>query len=127
MADLMKHIIDKTNGLSYTLHGDYYYPDLTVPEEPKPIGKYGLMRKAYLEAHRPGLFNRLLLTGKLYEHLAEVDEQANEQLEQMIPKMALAEGVTEELKARDPIRWVGLMNYLKACAEESILSDLVYD
>lgn len=86
-----------------------------------------LSNKAYLEAHRPGLFNRLLLTGKLYEHLAEVDEQANEQLEQMIPKMALAEGVTEELKARDPIRWVGLMNNLKACAEESILSDLIYD
>ena len=87
----------------------------------------GIPRGLYGEAHRPSLFNRLLLTGKLYEHLAEVDEQANEQLEQMIPKMALAEGVTEELKARDPIRWVGLMNNLKACAEESILSDLVYD
>ncbi len=127
MADLMEHITDETNGLTYTLHGDYYFPDISSPQKSKPIGKYGLMRKASLEAHRPGLFNRLLLSGKLYDYLAEVDEQANEQLDQMIPKMALAEGVTEELKATDPIRWVGLMNNLKACAEESILSDLIYD
>ena len=127
MAELMKHITDETNGLTYTLHGDYYLPDLEIPKENRPIGKYGAMRLAFLEAHRPGLFTRLLLSGKLDAHLADVNEQANARLEAMLPKMAAAEGVTEEMKARDPMRWVGLMNNLKACIEESILAELVYE
>lgn len=127
MAELMKHITDETNGLTYTLHGDYYLPDLEIPKENRPIGKYGAMRLAFLEAHRPGLFTRLLLSGKLDAHLADVNEQANARLKAMLPKMAAAEGVNEELKARDPMRWVGLMNNLKACIEESILAELVYE
>lgn len=127
MAELMKHITDETNGLTYTLHGDYYLPDLEIPKENRPIGKYGAMRLAFLEAHRPGLFTRLLLSGKLDAHLADVNEQATARLKAMLPKMAAAEGVNEELKARDPMRWVGLMNNLKACIEESILAELVYE
>lgn len=127
MAELMKHITDETNGLTYTLHGDYYLPDLEIQKENRPIGKYGAMRLAFLEAHRPGLFTRLLLSGKLDAHLADVNEQATARLKAMLPKMAAAEGVNEELKARDPMRWVGLMNNLKACIEESILAELVYE
>lgn len=127
MAELMKHITDETNGLTYTLHGDYYLPDVEIPKETRPIGKYGAMRLAYLEAHRPGLFTRLLLSGKLDAHLADVNEQANARLESMLPRMAAAEGVNEELKANDPMKWVGLMNNLKACVEESILAELVYE
>ena len=127
MAELMKRIVDERNGLTYTLHGDYYFPDITLPEpETRPIGKYGLMRRDYLEKHRPIIFNQLVLTGKLYSHLADVNEQANARLSDMLPKMAAAEGVNEELKARDPMRWVGLMNNLKVCVEESILAELIY-
>lgn len=126
MAELMKHITDESNGLTYTLHGDYYLPELELPNESRPIGKYGMMRKEYLEKHRPGLYARLMLSGKLMSHLADTNEQANKRLASMLARMAAAEGVDEELKARDPMRWVGLMNNLKACAEECILAELVY-
>lgn len=127
MAGLAKHITDSTNGLTYTLHGDYYLPDIGVPSDSRPIGKYGCMRRAYLQEHRPILFNRLLLSGELYAHLADVNEQAIARLETMLPAMAAAEGVTEDLKAHDPLRWVGIMNNLRACAEEIVLSELIYE
>ena len=104
--------------LTYTRCGDYYIPDLKLSEQPEaPIGKYGRMRQRYLKEHRPGLYSSLILSEKLYPHLLEIDRAARERME--------AAGVTEELKARDPMRWVGLMNTLKAQAEEIILDELI--
>ena len=115
------------NSLTYTMNGDYQIPDLKLTEQPeKPLGKYGRMRKAYLKEHRPLIYNQLLLTEKLYPHLIEIDETAQSRLEQMMPKLTAAAGATEQLKASDPMRWVGLMNTLKAQAEEIVLTELIY-
>lgn len=96
-------------------------------EQPQaPLGKYGRMRKDYLKEHRPVLWNSLLLSEKLYPHLWEIDEAANNRLEQMMPELMKSAGVTEALKASDPMKWVGLMNTLKAQAEETILTELVF-
>ena len=114
------------NDLTYIQNGDYLIPDLKLTEQPqKPLGKYGRMRKTYLKEHRPILYNQLLMTEKLYPHLAEIDETANRRLEQMMPQLAEAAGATEELKARDPMQWVGLMNTCKAQAEEILLAELI--
>ena len=102
------------NSLTYTMNGDYQIPDLKLTEQPeKPLGKYGRMRKAYLKEHRPLIYNQLLLTEKLYPHLIEIDETAQSRLEQMMPQLAKDAGATEQLKASDPMRWVGLMNTCK--------------
>lgn len=114
------------NNLTYTRNGDYLIPDLSLSKQPeKPLDKYGRMRKAYLKEHRPLIYNQLLLTEKLYPHLLEIDETANSRLEQMMPRLAEAAGATEELKARDPMQWVGLMNTCKAQAEEILLAELI--
>ena len=114
------------NKLTYIQNGDYLIPDLKLTEQPqKPLGKYGRMRKTYLKEHRPILYNQLLMTEKLYPHLAEIDETANRRLEQMMPQLAEAAGATEQLKARDPMQWVGLMNTCKAQAEEILLAELI--
>ena len=113
--------------LTYTRCGDYYIPDLKLSEQPEaPIGKYGRMRQRYLKEHRPGLYSSLILSEKLYPHLLEIDRAARERMDAMLPRMMEAAGVTEELKARDPMRWVGLMNTLKAQAEEVIQSELIF-
>ncbi len=127
MKNLSKRIVDDKTGLSYTLHGDYYFPDLTIPAtDQKPMGRYGRMRLHYLREHCPGLYTRLLLSGKLYDHLAEIDETSREKMDRMIPQMAQAAGINEALKARDPMAWVGQMNALKHQAEEIILHELIY-
>ena len=114
------------NPMNYIQNGDYLIPDLKLSEQPeKPLGKYGRMRKTYLKEHRPILYNQLLMTEKLYPHLLEIDETANSRLEQMMPQLAEAAGATEELKARDPMAWVGLMNTCKAQAEEILLAELI--
>lgn len=113
--------------LTYSKNGDYYIPNLTLSQQSeKPLGKYGRMRKTYLQEHRPVLWNSLILSEKLYPHLWEIEETANQRLEQMMPKLMQAAGVTEELKAADSMKWVGLMNNLKAQAEETILAELIY-
>lgn len=113
--------------LTYTKNGDYLVPDLSLSQqEEQPLGKYGRMRKAYLKEHRPVLWSSLILSEQLYPHLREIDETANSRLEQMMPELMKAAGVTESLKASDPMKWVGLMNTLKAQAEEVILTELVY-
>ena len=115
------------NNLTYTRNGDYLIPNLTLSEQPsKPLGKYGRMRKAYLKAHRPILYNQLLMSEKLYPHLIEIEETAQQRLEQMMPQLAEASGATEQLKARDPMQWVGLMNSCKAQAEEILLAELIH-
>ena len=114
------------NSLTYTMNGDYQIPDLKLTEQPeKPLGKYGRMGKAYLKEHRPLIYNQLLLTEKLYPHLIEIDETANSRLEQMMPQLAKEAGATEELKARDPMKWVGLMNTCKVQAEEILMAELI--
>ena len=115
--------------LTYTKNGDYRIPDLKLSEEPesKPLGKYGMLRKTYLREHRPILWNQMILSETLFPHLREIDETANNRLEQMMPELMKSAGVTEDLKARDQMKWVGLMNSLKAQAEEIILSELVYN
>ena len=115
------------NGIHYTLHGDYYLPDLELPEKASaPLGRYGIMRKAYLEEHRPGLYERLLLSGKLYEHLVEIDTCCTERMERMLNRMAEAEGITEGLKATDQMAWIGRMNGIRQRAEEIVLEEIVY-
>ena len=113
--------------LNYRTSGDYLIPDLALTEqEQKPLGKYGRMRKKYLQEHRPVLWNQMILSETLYPHLREIDETVNRRLEQMLPALAKAAGATEELKASDPMTWVGLMNNCKAQAEETILSELIF-
>ncbi|MGN0385861.1 MAG: TnpV protein [Lachnospiraceae bacterium] len=116
------------NELTYTRSGDYWIPDLTLSQqETQPLGKYGRMRKAYLQEHRPVLWNSLILSEKLYPHLREIDEAAHHRLDTLIPQLIKAAGVTEYQKAADPLKWVGRMNALKAQAEEIIMSELIYD
>ena len=125
MSNLSKLIHDDKNGLDYTLHGDYYLPDLGV-EPGYPLGKYGMIRMQYLQEHRPALYNRLLLSGKLNDDLHQTDVQAQHLLDTMIPQMAKDAGVTEHLKKTDQLRWVGMMNTIKAQVEEIIWSEIVY-
>ena len=114
--------------LTYIRCGDYDIPNLKLSEQPETsIGKYGRMRKSYLKEHRPILYNQLLMSEKLYPHLLEIDETAQSRLEQMMPQLAKEAGVTEELKACDPMRWVGLMNTLKAQVEEILYSELILE
>lgn len=115
------------NELTYTRCGDYYIPDLKLSEQPEtPIGKYGRMRQRYLKEHRPGLYSSLILSEKLYPHLLEIDRAARERMDAMLPRMMEAAGVTEELKARDQLAWVGDMNSIRSRAEEIILSEMIF-
>ena len=115
------------NDSHYTLHGDYYLPDLGLPEKVSdPIGRYGRMRKSYLEKHRPGLYERLLLSGNLYEHLLETDRTCRERMSRIISQMAEAEGVDEQLKASNQLEWITRMNSIRQRAEEIVLAELVF-
>ena len=116
------------NNLTYTRCGDYKIPNLTLSKtENKPLGKYGRMRKKYLQEHRPVLWNCMILSEMLYPHLREIDETANARLEQIMPELMKRSGVTESLKASDPMKWTGLMNSLKTQAEEIVLAELTYN
>ena len=113
--------------LSYIKNGDYLIPNLSLSQQEKqPLGKYGRMRKQYLQEHRPVLWNTMILSEKLYPHLREVDQTANRRMEQMMEELKKSAGVTEKLKASDPMKWVGLMNNLQAQAEEVILRELIF-
>ena len=113
--------------ITYTRQGDYNLPNLLPPqEEPVPHGKYALLRKKFLKEHRRIAYTNLLTSGQLSSHLSEIEQTALSRLEQMVTQMAKAEGVTEELKERDPMKWVGLMNNLQNAAEEIILKELIY-
>ena len=113
--------------ITYSQCGDYLIPNLVLPEaEQQPIGKYGRMRKRYLRDHRPVLYSNLLLSGNLYEHLAEIDRACEDRLDLIIRQMKTQENVTEKLKADDQMAWVTAMNSIQNRAEEIILSELVY-
>lgn len=125
MNMLPSKIHDHNNDLDYMLVGDYYLPELK-PFEAPPLGKYGRMRLRYLKEHRSCTYTALLLSGKLYDDLHDADETAQRMLDQLIPQMANDADVTEEMKASDPMRWIGMMNMIKAQVEEIIFSKVIY-
>ncbi len=114
------------NGIDYILVGDYYIPDLKLPEENRPIGRYGRLHRDYLKEKHPVRYSSLILTGKLWAYLADLNEQAEERLDLIIEQMKIAEGVTEELKARNQLEWVGRMNNIRSRAEKIIKSEQIY-
>lgn len=118
---MKKQIYDEKNGLSYTLHGDYYLPDLELNDEEPVYGKYGIMRKQFLKEHRSAKYQYLVLTGKLTQHLDQVDKEVREKVEKLVEQMAEQWGVTEELKMQDQVEWVRRMNNIKNIAEESVM------
>ena len=123
---MKKHIYEESNRLSYTMHGDYYLPDLVVNEEEPTYGKYGMLRKQFLKVHRPARYQYLLMTGELTAHLKRVDQEARGRVESLMKQMTEKQGVTEQLKMQDQMKWAGLMNNIKACAEEIVLKEIIY-
>ena len=113
--------------LNYTEINGYLIPNLILPEtETRPIGKYGEMRRQFLREHRPNLFDLMLLEGTLHSHLADMDTEARQMVEDTINQMARQQGVDEALKRADPLTWAGRMNAIKNAAEEAVLPDLLY-
>ena len=126
MEELKNHIYDEHNGLRYTLVGDYYIPDLELPEETRPIGIWGRMHKDYLEQYHPAQYNDLILSGRLWTYLADLNEQAQERMNRLINQMKAAENITEELKAHGLMAWVGTMNNIRNRSEEIVRSEIIY-
>lgn len=116
------------SNLTYTMKGGYRLPDLLPPQEPEglTLGKYALLRRKFLKENRRVDYTNLLTSGKLNLHLMEVERTATERMERLTAEMAKAQGVTEELKARDQMEWVGRMNNIRASAEETVLAELIY-
>lgn len=124
---MKKHIYDDKSGLGYTLYGDYYLPDLELPEnEEAHYGKYGILRKTYLKEHRKPYYQMLMLQGKLNKHLNRVDRDAHERVEVLVMQMAEKQGVTEQLKAEQPKLWIRKMNGITTAAEEMVLTEIIY-
>ena len=123
---MKKQIYDEKNGLGYTLHGDYYLPDLEINEEEPAYGKYGIMRKQFLKEHRSARYQYLVLTVKLTEHLNQIDKEVREKVEMLVEQMAGQWGVTEELKIQDQMEWVRRMNNIKATAEEIAYKNIIF-
>ena len=113
--------------LNYICCGDYYIPDIRLPEENRPIGRWGRMHRAYIKEHNPIRFNDLCLSGELWMYLADLNEQAQNRLELIIEQMKVAEGVTEGMKASDQMAWVRAMNSIRNRAEEIILREMIYE
>ena len=116
--------------LAYKQAGDYLIPDLKADGEDEweeaPLGKYGMLRETFLEEHHHGTYVSMLLTGRLYPHLREIDRQAREQVDRMVDDLKKQNGVDEAMKARDQMGWVQAVNSFIACAEESVLAEIVY-
>ena len=123
---MKKQIYDEKNELNNTLHVDYYLPDLEINEEEPTYRKYGIMRKQFLKEHRSARYQYLVLTGKLTEHLNQVDKEVREKVEILMEQMAEQWGVTEELKMQDQMEWVRRLNNIQATAEEIALKEIIY-
>ena len=123
-----KHIYNEQTGISYTLHGDYYLPDLALPEEERgvEIGVWGQRHLRYIKQHRKVLYLNLLTSGKLNGYLADIDKQAEEMFSRLVKQMAEREGVTEKLKVDNQMEWVGRMNNIRSRATEIVNADLIY-
>ena len=123
-----KHIYNEQTGISYTLQGDYYLPNLALPdEEEQPIGLWGQRHLRYIKQHRKVLYLNLLTNGKLYGHLADIDKQAEDVLSRLVKQMAEREGVTEKLKADNQMEWVARMNNIRSKATEIVNHDIIYN
>ena len=114
------------NGILYSSHGDYYLPVLKLEQDSRPIGRWGRMYRDYLKEHRPVLFNQLVLSGKLWTHLADINDQAQQRLEVLITQLKSAKGLTDELKQADQMDWVMKMNCVRSYAAEIIVSELIF-
>ena len=125
MKELEKYIIDEKTGLKYELVGDYYYPCLEVPETPK-VGRFGMLYHDYLRTHKRVTYSGLMLSGKLKEHIEDIDRQAEDMFAQLVDQMKQAEGVTEQLKAKNQMEWVRRMNSIRNRAEEIVKSEVVF-
>ena len=123
---LKPKVHDNRNGLDYVLTDNYYLPVLKFPEDKRPIGRWGRLHSEYLKTYRSILYQALLLSWKLYTILSDLDEQAAERCSLIVRQMAQAEGITEELKANDPVRWVQAMNSIRSRAEEIIWAEMIY-
>lgn len=125
---LPKHYTNEQTGISYTLHGDYYLPDLILPEEEdkRPIGKWGSLHKSYLQHHKRVFYNTLVSNLTLHSHLADIDEQARSMFDSLVEQMMKREGVTEELKEQNQMEWVGRMNNIRERANEIVCNELIY-
>lgn len=117
---------DEKNGLSYTLYGDYYLPDQVLNEEEPTYRKYGMLRKQFLKEHRPIWYQNLLLSGKLTAYLNQIDQKVAEQMEVLMKQMVEKQGVNENLRRWDQMKWGRLMNSIKASAEEIVLTEIIY-
>ena len=126
MSDQKKILHDDRTRLDYVLVGDYYLPMIDLPEETRPIGYWGILRKEYLKNYKSGMYSYLLLTGKLDRYLADLNEQAQERYELIEAQMRSTEGVTEELKVRDSMEWVRQCNNVRNRVQEIVLSELIY-
>ena len=113
--------------LNYIRRGDYYIPNIHLPEENRPIGRWGRMHRDYIKEHNPIRFNDLCLSGELWTYLADLNEQAQNRLELIIEQVKVAEGVTDGMKATDQMAWVGAMNSIRNRAEEIILREMIYE
>jgi len=124
---MKKHITDKKTGISYTLHGDYYLPDLALPaEKEKPIGIWGQRHLQYLKEHKKLVYLNLLTSGRLNEYLVSIDEQAEDMFFRLAKEYADRQGVKERLKAENQLLWVRRMNNIRACAREVVESEFIY-
>lgn len=114
------------NDIYYVLVGDYYVPELSLPDETRSIGRWGRLHREYLRMTNPGIFNDLILTGKLWTYLADLNEQAEERLSLLIQQMKEREGITEQLKEKNQMAWVGAMNSIRNRAEEIVKYEMIY-
>ena len=120
-----KYFYDDTNGLWYERCGDYYLPCLALPEQ-ESIGRWGRKYRAYLRKHKREVYSTFQSKGTLDEHIAEIDQQAEEMFERLVEQIAMRQGITEQLKADDQMAWVSAINHVRSIAEETVLSDLIY-
>ena len=112
--------------ITYIKTGDYYIPDLKLPEEHRPIGRWGRMHRDYLKEHRPVVFNQLVLSGNLWTYLADINEQAQQRIETLISQMQTAEGIAEELNATNPMTWTQRMNNIQTRAEDIVRKEIIF-
>lgn len=121
-----KSLFEQMGGI-YTQVGDYLLPNLVLPEqEQQPIGVWGQRHKCYLKEHRKATYTAMMVEGKLNRYLADIDKQAEEMYHRLIKEMAERQGVTEQLKAEQPMEWIGMMNNIQACAREVVNSELIF-
>ena len=114
------------NGVQYSLRGDYYLPDIKLEQEPRPVGRWGRMHRDYLKEYRPVIFNQLVLSGNLWTYLADINEQAQQRMEVLVKQMMEREGVIEELKEVNQMKWIYDTNFIQSRAYEHVINELIY-